>query len=110
MITMNLISVLLQAQAGGGSPLQMILMIVLMIGAMWFFMIRPQQKQQKKEQAFRASLRKGDEVVTASGLYGTIKEISDFYVMLEIAHNVVVKVNINSIYPSGNSASETASK
>lgn len=84
--------------------MSMFLMIAIMMLAMWFLMIRPQRKQQKKEQAFRASLQKGDEVITASGLYGTIKEISDFYVMLEIAHNVVVKVNLNSIYPSGNSA------
>lgn len=81
--------------------MSMILMVVIMILAMWFLIIRPQKQQQKKEQAFRASLKKGDTVITASGVYGTIKEVSDFYVMLEIAHNVVVKVSINSIYSAG---------
>lgn len=105
---MNLLSVLLQAAQSGDSLMSGLVMVALMMLAMWFFLIRPQRQQQKKEQTFRAGLQKGNVVMTASGLYGTIKEISDFYVMLEIAHNVVVKVNINSIYPSGESSANDA--
>lgn len=105
---MNLLSVLLQAAQSGDSLMSGLVIVALMMLAMWFFLIRPQRQQQKKEQTFRAGLQKGNVVMTASGLYGTIKEISDFYVMLEIAHNVVVKVNINSIYPSGESSANDA--
>ena len=94
---------LLQAQAGGAglfsSP---IVMLALMFISMWFFMIRPQRKQQKAIEAFRNSLSAGQQVVTSSGVYGTVKDIvtenGRQIVILEIAPSVKIKIDKSSIF------------
>ncbi len=83
-----------------------IVMFVLIIAIMYFMMIRPQRKQQKKIENFRRGLQVGQEVVTSGGIYGKIKEIKDGIVSLEIAHNVVVKVDISVVYPDPSAAQE----
>ena len=75
----------LQAAAQGGSGWSSIIMIVLLIAIFYFMMIRPQQKKQKEIKKFREGLAKGDNVITAGGIYGKIKEISDTYIILSIA-------------------------
>lgn len=73
-------------------------MIVLMFVIMWFFMIRPQRKQQKAIEAFRNSLSAGQQVVTSGGVYGTVKEINNNIVVLEIAPSVKIKIDKSSVY------------
>ena len=93
--------ILLQAAGspqGGG--MSFILMIVAMIAIFYFFIIGPQQKKQKKINAFRESLKRGDKVMTAGGIYGRIREIKDTYILLEIDNNVTIKIDKNSIYQS----------
>ncbi len=75
-------------------------MIVMIIAIFYFFMIAPQQKKQKKINAFRDSLRNGDKVMTAGGIYGRIREVKDNTVILEIADGVRIKIDKNSIYQS----------
>lgn len=82
-------------------------MIVALIAIFYFFMIAPQQKKQKKINAFRNSLKKGDKVMTAGGIYGRIREIKDNYVLLEIDSNVTIKIDKNSIYQSMEDVVET---
>ena len=77
-----------------------IIMFVAIIAIMYFMMIRPQRKQQKKIDTFRKGLQVGQEVVTSGGLYGKIKSIENGIVMLEVAHNVVMRVDISVIYPN----------
>ena len=91
---------LLQAQAGGAASFfaSPIFMIVLMFVIMYFFMIRPQRKQQKAIEAFRNSLSAGQQVVTSGGVYGTVKEINNNIVVLEIAPSVKIKIDKSSIY------------
>jgi len=60
---------------------------------MWFFMIRPQRKQQKELQNFRDSLKKGDKVVTIGGIYGTVAEIKEDSVLIEVDSNVKIRVS-----------------
>ena len=93
-------SILLQASPGGVSGWSNMIMIVAIIAIFYFFMIAPQQKKQKKINAFRDSLKKGDKVMTAGGIYGRIREIKDNYVILEIDNNVTIKIDKNSIYQS----------
>ena len=91
---------ILQAQGGaqaGGSGLTMLLMLVLIFVVMWLFMIRPQQKRQKELNSFRDSLKKGDKVVTVGGIYGTVLEVNDNKVMLEIDKDVRIKVDKASL-------------
>ncbi len=88
------------AAPGAGSGMtSTIVMFVAVIAIMYFMMIRPQRKQQKKIDTFRKGLQAGQEVVTSGGIYGKIKSIDNGIVMLEIAHNVVVRVDISVVYP-----------
>ncbi len=95
------------ASAGAGSGWSSMIMIVALIAIFYFFMIAPQQKKQKKINAFRNSLKKGDKVMTAGGIYGRIREIKDNYVLLEIDSNVTIKIDKNSIYQSMEDVVET---
>ncbi len=95
------------ASAGAGSGWSSMIMIVALIAIFYFFMIAPQQKKQKKINAFRDSLKKGDKVMTAGGIYGRIREIKDNYVLLEIDSNVTIKIDKNSIYRSMEDVVET---
>lgn len=92
---------LLQAQPAGGGAMMWI-MLIAMFAVMYFFMIRPQNKRQKEIQNFRKTLEVNQQVITAGGVYGTIKEIGDSYVILEIANNTKIKVDKNSIFSSNN--------
>ena len=90
---------LLQETAGATSIFASpIFMLVLMFVIMWFFMIRPQRKQQKAIEAFRNSLSAGQQVVTSGGVYGTVKEINNNIVVLEIAPSVKIKIDKSSVY------------
>ena len=88
---------LLQAaapQQGGGS---MFIMLALIFVVMYIFMIRPQKKQQKEMENFRNSLKNGDKVVTIGGIYGTIAEVKDTYVLIEVDKDVKIRVNKQAI-------------
>lgn len=74
-----------------------LLMIVLLFVVMYFFMIRPQRKQQKELEKFRSELQKGQKVVTAGGIYGTVKEVKEFYVLMEVDNNVAIRVDKTAI-------------
>ena len=91
---MNILTILqaagAPAQGGGWS---MWIMLILIFVVMWFFMIRPQRKQQKELQAFRDSLKKGDKVVTIGGIYGTVCEIKEESVLIEVDNNVKIRVS-----------------
>jgi preprotein translocase subunit YajC len=79
------------AQQGGG--LSMWIMLALIFVVMWFFMIRPQKKQQKELQNFRDGLKKGDKVVTIGGIYGTICEVKEGSVLMEVDNNVSIRID-----------------
>ena len=68
-------------------------MFLLIFVVMWFFMIRPQRKQQKELENFRNSLQKGDKIVTIGGIHGTISEVKDDYVLVEVDKDVKIRVS-----------------
>lgn len=72
-------------------------MIVLMFVIMWLFMIRPQRKQQKELEKFRSELKRGDKVVTAGGIYGTVDEIKEKTVLIKVDGDVKLRMDKNSI-------------
>ena len=92
---MNVMTIMLQA-AGGGSA-QFLIMMVLIFGVMYFLMIRPQQKKQKELVKFRTALGKGQKIVTAGGIYGTVKEVKEGYVLVEVDSNVAIRVDKNMV-------------
>ena len=79
---------------------QPLIMLGLIIVIMWFFIFRPQQKKQKEIQNFRNSCAEGQTVVTAGGIYGTVKKIdeADNALLIEVAKGVCIKVDRNSVY------------
>lgn len=92
--------VLLQSEAAGGGFSGMI-MIIAMIVIFYFFMIRPQSKKQKEIKKAREAMQKGDNVVTAGGIHGKIKEINDNTILMEVAPGVSLKVDKASVFPAG---------
>ena len=82
-----------QAAPAQGGGMSMWIMLALIFVVMWFFMIRPQRKQQKELQNFRDSLKKGDKVVTIGGIYGTVVEIKEESVLIEVDSNVKIRVS-----------------
>ena len=88
---------LLQTAPAQGGGFSMWIMLALIFVVMWFFMIRPQRKQQKEMENFRNALKNGDKVVTIGGIYGTISEVKDNYVILEVDKDVKIRVNKQAI-------------
>ena len=77
--------------------MQSLIFLLLIIVVFYFFMIRPQVKKQKEATSFRNALKKGDRVATTGGIYGKVNDVKDRTVTLEIAENVVVKVDKTAI-------------
>ena len=86
------------APGGGGSQgMGAFIPIILMFVVFYFLLIWPQQKKAKAHRQVLAGLQKGDNVVTSSGIYGTITGITDTVVTLEIAEKVRIKVARSSV-------------
>ena len=89
----SLLAVLGQAAAPAqGGILGMLAPMLIVFAIFYFLMIRPQQQQQKKHKAMIEGLKKGDEVITRSGIIGTIYGIADSIVTLEVENNVRFKM------------------
>lgn len=93
---------------GGGLGAFMPLLIIIVI--FYFFMIRPQMKRQKEVRNFRDSLKKGDKVLTLSGVYGKITDVQDTTVMLEIAPDVRVKIDKAGLVKDNTDIGQAAAK
>jgi len=71
--------------------------LAILVVAFYFLLIRPQRMRSKKAQELMSSLARGDEVVTAGGFHGRIKDIRDDVIIITIASGVDVKVNKASV-------------
>lgn len=80
-----------------GSGLSTLLMMAALFGAFYFMLIRPQQKKQKAHTALVSNLQVGDEILTAGGILGVIKGVSDHYVIVKISDNTEVKIQKSSV-------------
>ena len=90
--------------AGGGSMMSTLLFPIILIGVMYFLMIRPQMKRAKEHREMLGKLSKGDEVLTNGGIAGTVSDIGDSFVSVEIAPNVQVRLQkgaIANVLPKG---------
>lgn len=85
------------AQSQGLGGMSFILMMGAIFVVMYFFMIRPQQKRQKELRAFQNALQKGNKVVISGGIYGTVAEIKETSVLVEVDNNVKLRVDKGSI-------------
>jgi preprotein translocase subunit YajC len=98
------------AHAADGAPADMMgslsqfLPLIVIFALFYFMMIRPQMKRAKEQKNMIDSLQKGDEVITAGGELGKVVKVSEAYVGLEIAENVVIHVQksaITTLLPKG---------
>lgn len=77
------------ANAGSGqwSMVSMLLVYAVIFIALWFIMIRPQNKQKKEHDALLATLEVGDSILTTSGFFGVVIDITDEIVIVEFGSN-----------------------
>lgn len=87
------------AEGGGGFQ---IIGILLLFAVFFFLIILPQSRKAKKHAQFVNSLQKGDEVVTQSGIYGKIHGLAEKVVTLEVAPQVRLRVDRNTILAKAN--------
>ncbi len=83
--------------AGGGSIIPTIIMFGSVILIMYFLMIRPQQKRQKEHKLMLDSIKKGDKVITASGIHGTVTDIDGNSYVIQVADNVKITFEKSAI-------------
>lgn len=105
---------LLQAANGnaaqGDSQLSFWIMIALMILVIWLFMWRPEAKRRKELAKFREGLKKGDKIITAGGIYGTVKEIKETSLLIEVDSNVTLRVDKNMVVADNSAAAAQEKK
>jgi len=82
---------------GGGSPWFSFALIGSMFVIFYFLLIRPQQKNEKKRQAMISSLKNGDRVLTASGIYGVVTAIKDDIITLKVSSNTNIEFSKSAI-------------
>ena len=73
--------------SGAASMGMMIIWMVIIFGIMYFLMIRPQKKEQKRLQAMLNDMEVGDSIVTTSGFYGVIIDMTEEDVIVEFGNN-----------------------
>jgi len=87
-------------QSSGGGLLGQLPFLAIMIAIIYFFFIRPQSKAQKEQNTFLTDLKKGQDVVTSSGIIGKITKIDDKEVGLQVNDKTTIRVTLGSISKS----------
>jgi preprotein translocase subunit YajC len=95
---------LILAQTGPEAIFQQVAPLALILAVFYFLLIRPQQQKAKEHDEFLKGLKRGELVVTASGLYGRIVELGEHDVTLELAPNVKVRHERSKIAGSAKAA------
>lgn len=94
-LAVQFVAVFASAQAVGKpqpSMLEQMIPFLLIFVVMWFFLFLPQRKRAKAQDQFTKNLKKGDEVLTASGILGKIEGLTDRFITLEISDGVRIRI------------------
>lgn len=81
-----------------------LIMIAAIFVLFYFMLIRPQNKRAKEHRELVAQLKKGDEIITSSGILGTVIELEEPFMKVKIADNVEISMlrnAINKVLPKG---------
>jgi preprotein translocase subunit YajC len=91
----------LGAQGGAGAPAgggaSSLIMMVVIFAIFYFILIRPQQKKMKEHKKMVEELKKGDRIITAGGMYGTVENTTTETLTIKIAEGVKVKITRGSV-------------
>ena len=92
------LALFLVLQDGADDSATSFMIPMILIGVIfWFIVIGPERKQRKKREAVLAELGKGDKVMTTGGLYGTVTQVKDDVVTLQVTDNVRLRYALSSI-------------
>lgn len=95
----NLLGIILMTppQGGQSNTWSSLIPLLLIMVVFYFFLIRPQMKRQKDLKNFRESLKKGDHIITAGGIYCKINNITDNVITIDAGNNVLLKVDKSAV-------------
>lgn len=79
------------------SQYSFLIMLGFMVLVFWLLMWRPEAKRRKQMKAFRDSLKKGDKIITAGGIYGVVKEVKETTLLIEVDGNVTLRIDKNMV-------------
>ncbi|MDH7604180.1 MAG: preprotein translocase subunit YajC [Melioribacter sp.] len=82
---------------GAGSLISTLIMFGAIFLIFYFMIIRPQQKRAKEREKLLASVQKGDKVILSSGLYGTVAQLDEKTVLIDVGNNVKMKFDRSAI-------------
>ena len=88
---------LLMAPAEGGSPLTLFVQLGLIFLIFYWLLIRPQRKERDRHQQMIEALKKGDEIVTAGGIVGTILHVGDEQLTVKTAENTRLTIERSKV-------------
>ena len=88
--------------AQGPSLIEQLIPFIAIFAIFFFLVIRPQAKRQKEHQNFLSTMKRGDSVITASGIFGKVEGITDKFVTLEVSEGVNIRVLKSQIASSIN--------
>lgn len=86
-----------EAAPAASEGLASLVPLVLIMVIFYFLLIRPQQKRAKEHQTMVSELKRGDKIVTGGGIHGTINKVSDHTLDIEVADNVIITVQRDTI-------------
>lgn len=116
-IALILTSTYVSAQTAAAPPagqqpslIEAVFPFIIMFVILYFMLLRPQMKKQKEQQSFVTSLKRGDEIITQSGILGKIEGLTEQFVTLEIADGVRIKMLRSQIAGSAQLAIQAAQK
>jgi preprotein translocase subunit YajC len=94
------------SEEGGNSLITLIIIFVIFIGLLYIIMVRPQKKRQREHDTMLQELQKGDRVITAGGIYGTIDSISQDSVVIKVESGATIRVARGSVMSRRETGSE----
>jgi preprotein translocase subunit YajC len=82
---------------GDGGMMSTLIMFGLIIAIFYFMILRPQQKRQKERQHMLDAVKKGDRIITAGGLHGTVAGLDEKTILVQVAENVKMKFDRSAV-------------
>lgn len=95
----SIVPLLMGAPAGGEqpNPLAMFLPLVLIFLVFYFFIIRPQKKKEDERKKLIAAVKKGDRVITIGGLHGSVTQVDETSVLIQVDTNTKLRVEKSAV-------------